>query len=144
LRRTIHPPKLTYLFHQTPRRFRREFSEGSHVEALLGLAPTGRPKYLKGNSPILQLRKVLANRMKLWETLTSIKLLFQKFTFKPEHNSKPRKTAFKVHKFWIEASLIHKVSPHIVNVKLPDHFSQFETLYTDAYPPPFSTSHLTL
>ncbi|MCI80358.1 hypothetical protein A2U01_0101629, partial [Trifolium medium] len=68
-------------------RCRRAANSGSHVEALLGFALTGRPKYLKGTAPALQLRKDEANRMKLFDTLTPITQLFQKFTLRPDTNS---------------------------------------------------------
>jgi hypothetical protein len=36
--------------------------------------------------------------------------LFEKFTFRPEVNSKPLSIAFKVHRLSIEASPMHRVS----------------------------------
>jgi hypothetical protein len=98
LRRTIRPPRPTYLFAHNPSLFRSETRRGSQVEARRGFAPTGRPRYLKGRELVLQLRKTDATLKKSGETLTPTKLLFQKFIFSPEHISNPLKIALRDHK----------------------------------------------
>jgi hypothetical protein len=61
--------------------------------------------------PILQLRKVEARVIKSWETFIPIRLLFQKFTLKPETRSKPLiRTAFKDQRLSTEASPMQNVS----------------------------------
>ncbi|KAK2454401.1 hypothetical protein QL285_001965 [Trifolium repens] len=107
---TIRPPRLIYLLPQEPSLFLIESNIGAHVEEIRGFAPTGRPKYLKGKVPILQLRKSEAIEIKSFETFTPIRQLFQKLTLKPETNSKPLRTALSAHKFSTEGSPMHKVS----------------------------------
>jgi hypothetical protein len=108
--KTMRPPKLTYLFPHDPSLLRTTFIIGSQVDNFLGLAPTGRPRYLKGTVPTLQLRKFEAIPRKSFDTFMPITQLFQKLTFKPETISKPLSTAFKIHKLSTVASPMQRVS----------------------------------
>jgi hypothetical protein len=93
---TILPPKLICLFPHKFNFLRRLKITGSHVEILLGFAPTGSPRYLKGRLPLMQLRKEHATSIKVSLTLTPTRQLFKKLTLRPEANSKPLRIAFKV------------------------------------------------
>jgi hypothetical protein len=86
---TILPPRLMCFFRQERSRFLRCSKRGSHVEGLFGLAPIGRPRYLNGSEPSLQLRKLQVISKKVDGTLIPIRPLFQKLTLSPEANSKP-------------------------------------------------------
>jgi hypothetical protein len=136
--KVIRPPRLMNLFAQPPNRLRIEAIKGSHVASLRVLAPTGRPKYLKGTPPILQFRKTEARRMKLSETLTPKMLLFQKFTLSPETISKSLKIAFKHHKFSTVASPIHRVSSAYCKCEITTPPYQPGNLGNDAIRRPFS------
>jgi len=83
-RRTILPPKLKNLFPQEFNLFVTCSNRGSQVDKLLGFAPIGRPKYLKGKLVSLQPKKLHAISIKSLRTLIPIKPLLRKFTFKPE------------------------------------------------------------
>jgi hypothetical protein len=84
------------LFLHENNRFLRLSKRGSQVVSLFGLAPIGSPRYLKGIEPSLQLRNKLAISKNVDGTFTPMRALFQKFTFKPEANSKPRRIALRV------------------------------------------------
>jgi hypothetical protein len=104
------PPKLICLFFQENNLLRIFSTIGSQVDILLGWAPTGRPRYVKGTTPHMQFRKLQADSINSLLTFTPIRQLFQNFTFKPEASSKPLKIAFKVQRLSTEASPIQRAS----------------------------------
>jgi hypothetical protein len=59
-KRTIHPPKLIYLFPHEFNLVLISSNIGSHVDNFLGFTPTGIPKYKNGIEPLLQFRKFVA------------------------------------------------------------------------------------
>jgi hypothetical protein len=91
---------------------------GSHVAKALGLPPTTNPRYLKGVTPIRQLRKSEAIWRKSLEMLMPTRQLLKKFTLRPEVISNPRKIAFKAQRLPIEASPIHNVSSAYCKIEI--------------------------
>ncbi|KAK2428001.1 hypothetical protein QL285_026544 [Trifolium repens] len=110
LRRTIRPPRLIYLLPQAPNLFLRDTRRGSQVEARRGFTPIGRPKYLKGMELTQQFKNTEAKVKKSCDTLTPIRLLFQKLTLSPETISNPLSIALRVQRFAIVASPMQSVS----------------------------------
>jgi hypothetical protein len=85
-------------------------NNGSQVVLLFGFASIGRPRYLNGITPSLQLRNVDVVAIKFDDTLTPINPLFQKFTLSPDVISNPLRIAFRAQRFETEASPMHNVS----------------------------------
>ena len=84
--------------------------KGSQVDILLGLAPTGNPKYLKDNLPSLQFKKLQANSINSLLTFTPINELLKKLIFNPDAISKPLRSDFIAQRFSTVAFPMQSVS----------------------------------
>jgi hypothetical protein len=89
LRRTISPPKLTYLFPQESSLFLNCFNKSSQVEIFQRFAPTGNPKKNKIDFSFATIHKIPSHLHKYGGNTYACQSPFAKINFQTRYHHKP-------------------------------------------------------